>query len=115
LFNGNWIRLNNVLYQYNDDYYEEKETVIIKKQIVNWCANYIDEKGKKSKANPTSVENIFKWVNALFGVSPSQVNCEGIPLKNDYLALIKDENNNPKFELKPYSPDVYFTYQSEVN
>jgi phage/plasmid-associated DNA primase len=115
LFSGNWISLNNFLYQYNGNYYEEKETVIIKKKIVNWCANYIDEKGKKSKANPTSFENIFKWVNALFGISPSQVNCEGIPLKNGYLALIKDENNNPKFELKPYSPDVYFTYQSEVS
>jgi phage/plasmid-associated DNA primase len=115
LFSGNWISLNNVLYQYNDNYYEEKETVIIKRKIVNWCANYIDEKGKKSKANPTSVENVLKWVNALFGVSPSQVNCEGIPLKNGYLALIKDENNNPKFQLKPYSPNVYFTYQSEVS
>lgn len=115
LFSGNWISFNGTLYQFNGKYYEEIEDGIIKQRINYWCANYIDEKGKKSKASPSSVKNLYEWVNQKFYISPSKINCEGIPLKNGYLALIKDENNNPKFELKPYSPNVYFTYQSEVN
>ncbi|WPF90516.1 DUF5906 domain-containing protein (plasmid) [Cyanobacterium aponinum AL20118] len=115
LFKGHWISLNNILYKFNGSYYEEQETVIIKRMITNWCSNYTDEKGNKSKATPSCVENVFKWVNALFGVSPNQVNCEGIPLKNGYLTVtIIQETNKPKFDLKPYNHEVYFTYQSDV-
>ncbi|MGI0480235.1 DUF5906 domain-containing protein [Geminocystis sp. CENA526] len=104
-----------MLYQFNGQYYEEIEDGIVKQKINYWCANYIDDKGKKSKASPSSVKNLYEWVNQKFYVSPSKINCEGIPVKNGYLALTKDENNKPKFELKNYSHDVYFTYQSQVN
>ncbi|WP_017293911.1 DUF5906 domain-containing protein [Geminocystis herdmanii] len=115
LFSGYWISLNGTLYQFNGQYYEEIEDGIVKQKINYWCANYIDDKGKKSKASPSSVKSLYEWVNQKFYVSPSKINCEGIPLKNGYLALVKDENNKPKFKLKPYSPDIYFTYQSEVS
>jgi phage/plasmid-associated DNA primase len=113
LFSGHWISLNGTLYQFNGNYYEEIEDGIIKQRINHWCANYIDEKGKKSKASPSSVKNLYEWVNQKFYVSPSQINCAGIPLKNGYLKL-EINNGKPSFVLKQYSPEIYFTYQSEV-
>lgn len=114
LFTGEWISLAHILYHYDEGIYKEIEEGIIIKKINNWCRNYIDEKGNKSKSNPSSVKSIFEWIHQQFYISPKQVNCDGIPLKNGYLA-INNKDGKINFELKEYSPSVYFTYQSEVN
>ena len=114
LFKGHWISVNSVLHEYNGQFYEEQEIGLIKRKINQWCCNYIDNKGKKSKATPESVDKVFKWVTQQRWVSPTQVNTEGLPLANGILKVSIDENDKVQIQLDNYSPDKYFTYQSDV-
>ena len=114
LFSGHWISLNGHLYKYNGQFYEEKEDGYILRKISTWGRNYIDSKGKKPCSKPSAVKELFTWANQLFWVSPNEVNQGGLPLKNGILR-IGINNNQSTVTLDNYSPDDYFTYQSEVS
>ena len=114
LFKGSWISVNGVLHEYNGQFYEERETGLIKRKINQWCCNYIDDKGKKSKATPEAVDKVFKWVCQQFWVSPTQVNAEGLPLANGILKVSIDQSARVQINLDDYSADKHFTYQSEI-
>ena len=114
LFSGHWLHNGIMFHKYNGSIYEAIEDGIIKRDITKWCANYIDDKGKKSLASPHNIKKVFDWCKNYFYISPSMLNCEGLPLNNGYL-VSEVRDNKPHFTLKPYSPDVYFTYQGKMD
>jgi putative DNA primase/helicase len=111
-----WVAFHGKLYKWIGTHYQEACPGEETQRITQWCHSTPVRVGRAFKyayATATHVDNIVQWLHRHFSISPRQVNPAGINCRNGVVKL-KWQGNRATWELIPHSPDVVYTYISDI-
>jgi putative DNA primase/helicase len=111
-----WVAFHSKLYKWVGTHYQETCPGEEIQRIAQWCHSTPVRFGKTWKyvyATATHIDNIGQWLHRHFSISPKQVNPPGINCRNGVVKL-KWQHNRATWELIPHTPDVVYTYVSDI-
>lgn len=117
LYKEGYIAISGILYQYVGTHYEAQSEIAQKRRIASYLNNYAEVVGDKlvyKRANPQSVNQVYKWVLARRGVDSSLVNPSGLNCLNGVIKLewTLGEEGYPEAQavLHKHKPSEIYTY-----
>lgn len=116
LFPGNWISIDNTLYQWVGTHYQQTSPSLQCRRIWQWLESHPIRRSDNKlflDPQPSKCSSIYASAIHKFGIDPNKVNPPGLNCQNGILS-ISWQNNQPVAQLTPHSPDYYFTYVSNV-
>lgn len=110
---------NSVLYKWNKNRYEKRESAVERRRIRDYCNNHtvIDEKGYITYpfADPKFVSRGWEWVKLTFGIDSNLVNPPGLNCTNGVLEIKWEKRitadrvlDIPSWQLVEHDPSKHF-------